>query len=351
MSAVFEQVQADGRQQPVGSRGALKYTTPVSRWLFGPAADEEQETQFMSSGSARDHSQHSREECEPLPSAWSQAASSAGSAWPTALAERSDAKARLSKLAQALESEVIPRLIGAHAKDAKNIKGARAAAMRLEPREIEGFVALLRNGSDAELGATVSAIHRRGFAVEAIFLELFSPAARYLGELWVADRCDFSTVTICLGRLQRLLREWSPAFGTEVEHPANGRRILLAQHTEEQHSFGLSMVAEFFRRAGWEVLGGVGGAVPDPSAQVSREWFDAVGFSIGSETRIDWLKERIAQVRKVTRNRSVVVLVGGPLFVLQPAWAQSVGADASGHDGGQAPKLAEDLLATHLVRR
>jgi methanogenic corrinoid protein MtbC1 len=43
--------------------------------------------------------------------------------------------------------------------------------------------------------------------------------------------------------------------------------------------------------------------------------------------------------------------VGGPLFVMQPEWAQSVGADVSGHDGGQAPKLAEDLLATHLVRR
>jgi MerR family transcriptional regulator, light-induced transcriptional regulator len=299
----------------------------------------------MSSGSSRDHSPHSHEACEPLPSVWTRAANMAGSAWPTALAERSDAKARLSKLARTLETDVIPRLVGAHG------KASHAAAVRLEPREIESFVGLLRNGTDAELAAAVEATHRRGFTVESIFLDLFSPAARHLGELWVADRCDFSSVTICLGRLQRLLREWSPSFGTEVEHPANGRRILLAQHSDEQHSFGLSMVAEFFRRAGWEVLGGVGGAVPDPSAQVSREWFDAVGFSIGSETRIDWLKERIAQVRKVTRNRSVVVLVGGPLFVLQPAWAQSVGADASGHDGGQAPKLAEDLLATHLVRR
>jgi MerR family transcriptional regulator, light-induced transcriptional regulator len=346
MSAVYEQVHAAKKQQSVGSQRALKFITPVARWSVRPAADEDQETQFMSSGSSRDHhSPQSREQCEPLPSAWSSAASSAGSVWPTALAERSDAKARLSKLAQALETEVIPRLVGAHAQT------LRPSAMRVQLREVEGFVALLRNGSDAELAATISAIHRRGFAVEAIFLELFSPAARHLGELWEADRCDFSTVTICLGRLQRLLREWSPAFGTEVEHPANGRRILLAQHPEEQHSFGLSMVAEFFRRAGWEVLGGVGGAVSDPSAQVSREWFDAVGFSIGSETRIDWLKERIAQVRKVTRNRSVVVLVGGPLFVLRPAWAQSVGADASGSDGGQAPKLAEDLLATHLVRR
>jgi MerR family transcriptional regulator, light-induced transcriptional regulator len=344
MSAVSVQMQVPSnshREHGVGSRRALKFITPVVRWPAKAAANEDQETLFMSSGSSRDHA---REECESLPSSWTPANGSQGSAWPTALAERSDAKARLSKLAQALESDVIPRLVGAHGKEPR-------AAVHLEPREIEGFVGLLRNGTDAELAAAVSAAHRRGLAVEAIFLELFAPAARHLGELWVADRCDFSTVTICLGRLQRLLREWSPAFGTEVEHPANGRRILLAQHTEEQHSFGLSMVAEFFRRAGWEVLGGVGGAVPDPSAQVSREWFDAVGFSIGSETRIDWLKERIAQVRKVTRNRSVVVLVGGPLFVLQPAWAQSVGADASGHDGGQAPKLAEDLLSTHLVRR
>ncbi len=344
MSAVFVQVQyptLNQREHQAGPRRALKFITPVVRWPAKPAANEDQETQYMSSGSSRDHS---REECESLPSSWAPANASHGSAWATPLAERADAKARLSRLAQALESDVIPRLVGAHGKQPR-------AAVHLEPREIEGFVGLLRNGTDAELAAAVAATHRRGLSVEGIFLELFAPAARHLGELWVADRCDFSTVTISLGRLQRLLREWSPAFGTEIEHPANGRRILLAQHSDEQHSFGLSMVAEFFRRAGWEVLGGVGGAVPDPSAQVSREWFDAVGFSIGSETRIDWLKERIAQVRKVTRNRSVVVLVGGPLFVLQPAWAQSVGADASGHDGGQAPKLAEDLLATHLVRR
>jgi methanogenic corrinoid protein MtbC1 len=296
----------------------------------------------MHPGPSRDNSPV---ECDTSSTGWSPAAGQAvGSTWPTAVSERVDAKSRLSRLAHTLEADVIPRLVGAHGKAAR-------AAVHLEAREIESFVGLLRNASDAELAAVVEAAQRRGLSVEAIFLELFAPAARHLGELWVADRCDFSTVTICLGRLQRLLREWSPSFGTEVEHPANGRRILLAQHPEEQHSFGLSMVAEFFRRDGWEVLGGVGGAVADPSAQVSREWFDAVGFSIGSETRIDWLRERIAKVRAVTRNRSVVVLVGGPLFVLEPAWAQSVGADASGHEGGKAPKLAEELLAARLGSR
>ncbi len=295
----------------------------------------------MQSGSSRESTPQA---CEVPSAPWPTSARDVGSSWPTARAERVDAKARLTQLARTLESDVIPRLVGAHGQDERR-------PVHLEAREIEAFVALLRNATDSQLADAVEHERQRGLTVEAIFLELFAPAARHLGELWSADRCDFSTVTICLGRLQGLMRLWSPAFGTEIEHPPNGRRILLAQHIDEQHSFGLSMVAEFFRRDGWEVLGGVGGAVPDPSAQVSREWFDAVGFSIGSETRIDWLRERIAKVRAVSRNRSAVVLVGGPLFVMAPDWAASVGADASGHDGGKAPQLAEDLLSARLRQR
>lgn len=267
-----------------------------------------------------------------------------GSVWRNAESEHADAKQRLARLTQTLQQDVIPRLVGAHGRAAN-------VPHRLQPRDIDTFVALLRDGSDAEVGAAVASAHRDGMSVEAIFTDLFVPAARRFGELWEADRIDFSGATICLGRLQRLLREWSPAFGQEVDHPPNGRRILLAQHPDEQHSFGLAMVAEFFRRDGWEVLGGVGGAVPDPSRQVSRDWFDALGFSIGSESRLDWLKERITQVRAASRNRSVVVLVGGPLFSLHPALAQQVGADASGHEGATAPALTESLLGARLQRR
>jgi MerR family transcriptional regulator, light-induced transcriptional regulator len=328
---------------PGGTRRANWFTTNAVHRAYHPGASAgtPQETDFMPSGRL---TPSPPPECAPSSPAWSPGAREVGTTWPTAAAERVDAKSRLSRLAKTLELEVIPRLVGAHEPSAR-------VTAPLQAHEIESFVGLLRNASDTELSAAVVAVQRRGLSVEAIFLDLFGPAASHLGDLWVADRCDFSTVTICLGRLQRLLREWSPTFGTEVEHPANGRRILLAQHPEEQHSFGLSMVAEFFRREGWEVLGGVGGAVADPSAQVSREWFDAVGFSIGSETRIDWLRDRIAKVRSATRNRSVVVLVGGPLFVMQPQWAQSVGADASGHEGGKAPKMAEDLLVARLTQR
>jgi len=271
-------------------------------------------------------------------------AGTGGSSWATAASERVDAKSRLARLAQTLESDVIPRLVGAH-----GIAPRRAEPF--EAREIAGFVDLLRDADDAQLQRAVEILHQRGLSVESIFLQLFAPAARHLNDLWVADRCDFSTVTVCLGRLQALLRFWSPAFGAEVEHPPNSRRILLAQHPDEQHIFGLSMVAEFFRREGWEVLGGVGGAVPDPSAQVSKEWFDAVGFSVGSQTRLEWLRGRIAKLRTSSRNRSIVVLAGGPIFMGQSELAQWAGADASGHEGDSAPALAEQLLASRHARR
>lgn len=291
--------------------------------------------------------------CRTAEEAWS--AQGAGSAWQNAAAERVSAKERLARLANTLENEVIPRLVRAHGKQVSSPHSSplSSALAPVEPpsqRDVEVFTTLILNAPDAAVSAGVGAWRARGLSVAGVYLDLLAPAARHLGLLWEEDRCDFATVTVGLGRLQRLLRECSPAFGTEIAHPPNGRRILLAQPAEEQHSFGLSMVAEFFRRSGWEVLGGVGGAVADPSAQVAREWFDAVGFSVGSQSRLDWLKQRIAAVRSASRNRAVVVLVGGPLFSLDPDLAGAVGADAAGRDGGSAPALAEDLLATRVAR-
>jgi MerR family transcriptional regulator, light-induced transcriptional regulator len=269
---------------------------------------------------------------------------SAGSTWATIADERRDAKGRIGALARTLESDVIPRLVRSHG-DVWHTLGAP------DLREIDAFAQLLQRGEDGDLNATIENLRRRGLSIAAIYIDLLAPTARRLGELWSQDLCDFSCVTVALGRLQRILRDWSPAFGNEVQPPPNGRRILLGQHPQEQHSFGLAMVAEFFRRAGWEVLGGVGGAVADPSGEVVRDWFDVVGFSLGSELRVDWARSRIAEVRRLSRNRSVVVLVGGPLLDIDASWADRLGADASGHSGGDVVALADRLIGARAGAR
>lgn len=265
---------------------------------------------------------------------------------------RSDAMSpaeRVAHLARTLEREVIPRLAASHRAvhpEASN----DARVPRVEPMEIEAFTAQVVAGDEARLAATVAALRARGASLETVFMSLLAPTARYFGELWTDDRCDFATVTVGLGRLQRLMRELSPAFGTEVAHPPCGRRALLVRAPGEQHSFGLSMVAEFFRRAGWEVVAGGADADVDPISAVHREWFDVAGFSVGGEARLGWLPGCIAAVRQASRNRSVRVLVGGPVLSVRPDLASQVGADAGAPDGSAAPSLAESLLAGRVKR-
>jgi MerR family transcriptional regulator, light-induced transcriptional regulator len=264
------------------------------------------------------------------------------------LAGRDAAKHRLARLARTIESDVIPRLVQAHRPGAANPQPGSAAPLQAD---VDSFLKQIVLGSETETMALIEGLRERGVSVESLYLDLFGPIARRLGEMWEDDACDFSTVTVALGRLQRLLRELSPAFGTEIEHPANGRRALFVQPRDEQHSFGLSMVAEFFRRDGWDVIGGVGGAVASPVAMVRDEWVDIIGFSVGSDVRLPWLQETIATVRAASRNTALGVLVGGPPFVARPELALQLGADGTARNGKEAPMVAERLLGNHRLRK
>lgn len=263
-------------------------------------------------------------------------------------ARRNAAKHRLARLARTIETDVIPRLVQAHRSGAANPQPGTAAPQQTD---VDKFLQQIVLGSEPETLALIEGLRERGVSVESLYIDLFGPVARRLGEMWEDDACDFSTVTVALGRLQRLLRELSPAFGTEIEHPANGRRALFVQPRDEQHSFGLSMVAEFFRRDGWDVIGGVGGAVASPVAMVRDEWVDVIGFSIGSDLRLPWLQETIAAVRLASRNTSLGVLVGGPPFVAQPELAVQLGADGTARNGKEAPLVAERLLGNARLRK
>lgn len=263
-----------------------------------------------------------------------------------AVSETALAKDRLARLARTIEADVIPRLVQAHR---PGTVGHGAAA--LGSAEVPEFVHQLIHFSEARLAVTLEQLRARGITVEAIYLHLLAPAARRLGEMWEDDLCDFSTVTMALGRLQRLLRELSSAFGTEIGHPPNGRRALFVQPRDEQHSFGLSMVSEFFRRDGWDVVGGIAGAVIDPATKVRDEWFDVAGVSVGSELRLPWLRDCILALRAASCNADLRVMVGGPIFRLHPGWVHDVGADATADDAKDAPTIAERLLSGERSKR
>jgi len=263
---------------------------------------------------------------------------------------RDDADERLAQLARAIENEIIPRLMLAHRAGRECPVPSDFIGEAIGEADVTAFADLVLSDDEDGALAKVEAMMARGVAVERIYLELLGPTARQLGELWNQDLTDFASVTVGLGRLQRVLRELSPAFGAEVEHPANGRRVLLLPSPGEQHTFGLAMVGEFFNRAGWDVVGGAWQGAEDAAEIARSEWFDVVGFSLAAEVHFDALRDCISAVRKVACNPAVRVIVGGPLFGAQPELVAQVGADAMARDGRQAPMMAEQLLARGAVR-
>jgi MerR family transcriptional regulator, light-induced transcriptional regulator len=261
---------------------------------------------------------------------------------------------RLSRIVRTIEADIIPRLVRAH-RHAPNLPQAAPTAsaeapVQATPAEVLQLVELMLQGPDADWQGLLQGLLGRGLAVDDIYLGLLSPAAQELGRRWDDDRIPFTDVTVAVGRIQRIMRSLSPAFGAEVAHPADGRRVLLLPAPGEQHTFGLSMVAEFFRRAAWDVVGDESARSADPAALVRSEWFDVIGISAGSDARLDWLKSGITAVRNASRNRAIGILVGGPSFSVNPELAALVGADGTAVDGRQAPIMAEQLLQERLRR-
>jgi MerR family transcriptional regulator, light-induced transcriptional regulator len=258
----------------------------------------------------------------------------------------------LDRLALTIETEIIPRLVLARRAARETGRASMGEATGPSPSAVAELAGLVLT-RDADVARSfVEDMHQRGAPVEALYLDLLAPAARRLGELWNADVCDFADVTVALGRLQQVLHELSPVFHAEAEPRQHGRRVLLVPVPGEQHSFGLHMVAEFFRRSSWDVWTEpriTSGA--DLVQLVRKEWFAVVGLSLGCDTRVDALATGIRALRRASRNRAIGVLVGGPLFVEHPELVARVGADATAVDGGQAPLQAQNVLALLACRR
>lgn len=266
--------------------------------------------------------------------------------WNHAPNDRRAAEDRQTRLTRTLEIDVIPRLVRFHrappvARVAVDDSGGPPST-----QDVEDFVQLVLAREHVPAQAFVELLSQRGMSVETIYLDLLAPAAQHLNYLWTQDLCEFTHVTLGLARMQRLLHELSPALqGDERPFRSNARRVLLMPACGEQQTFGLSMVAEFFHHAGWEVDCRGAAAHADVANIARTEWFDVLGLSAGSETKLEPLRRCIREVRLSSRNKEIGVLVGGPIFAGHSERVKFVGADACGLDGKQAPAHAERLFA------
>jgi MerR family transcriptional regulator, light-induced transcriptional regulator len=256
----------------------------------------------------------------------------------------SPTEAGFARFERTIETQLVPRLLVAHRVGPIPPAVGFQAGRVMGEEQVTEFCALLRGREADESSAFVEALLDDGITPEVIYLDLLAPAARMLGTYWEEDTCDFVEVTVALGRMQSSLRGLTHLFlAAADDRPAVGR-VMLGCLPGEQHTLGLLIVAEFFVRAGWEVRLGAPLQAGEAPPSVREEPFDVIGFSVGCDSRLPAMKRHIAEVRRISRNRKIRVLVGGRLFDDHPELVARVGADASASDARDAPIVARSLL-------
>jgi methanogenic corrinoid protein MtbC1 len=249
-------------------------------------------------------------------------------------------------LKRVIETEVIPRLVLAQrALGVATQEGAAPHPAAPTEGDVEAFTALARLGNTDNALTFIEAFCARGLPLSQVYLGLLAPAARVLGVCWEKDVCDFTEVTIGLRCLHAVCHALEPRFAPLGISIRQGRSILLASAPGEQHGFGLLMVEQFFRRAGWETW--VDGSADNEAliAMVAEKHFGLIGFSISGETHIERLASLIRDIRRASRNTGIGILVGGAQILKEPLLVKRLGADATARDAEEAIMQAEALLA------
>ncbi len=251
-------------------------------------------------------------------------------------------------LNKTIEAQIIPRLLMQHGQNRPEAD-SKKAGVPISSDEVKHFAELLIHSSNDICLGYIQALRLEGRGLNEIYLDLIAPAARRLGCYWELDEQSFTTVTLALGRVQRIMQELSPDFrNNESEYKTPSGKALLFAMPHSQHTMGVMMLSEFFIQAGWDVT-----TVANPSSEeilsLCREQaFDIVGISISYELQWDPMQELIEAIRKCSANSQIGITAGGALFNAKPDLMNQCNTDICTLSAPDAVIAAENILKSRV---
>ena len=227
-----------------------------------------------------------------------------------------------------IESQIVPQLVRAHADQLAS--GPTPATQHLNPSAatVAEFATQCHQEDERACWDFVERLVQQHHSVPEILLNLITPAARYLGELWVQDRLDFSHVTLGLLRMQNMTHHYG-FLNRRAHHQAGPKyRAMVVAAPGSQHLLGLAMVSEFFVNDGWDVTVEVATTEPALLQAVEQDWYEVLGLSVGLLEQLDTLPALITSLRAHALNPHMGIMLGGAAFTHPGTVERAYGADA-----------------------
>ena len=210
--------------------------------------------------------------------------------------------------------------------------------------QIDEFCDILISGDPARSHQYFQVLRRAGTTPDTLSLRYIAPAARRLGERWVADDCSFLEVTLGSARLHALQRSLRDAFKSPTLYAAPALSALFCGVPGDGHVLGISIAADFFRRAGWDVDLDLAQDRDRICARAAERRYGLIGLSAGAQCSTDELAQLVDWFR--TNCPWSMLVLGGQLTVLEPDIAERLDILAADDDISTAPfALQRDVLA------
>jgi len=271
------------------------------------------------------------------------------SAAVSSISAANDAKGSIdlckTSLLSVIESQIIPRLLDAHPSAASlSLDQPQGESVAACEQDMLDFAQACLDTDPQAVFNHLDILREKGLATQTVFLDVITPAARYLGDLWEQDKMDFTVVAQGLLRMHHAMRHLGYETQDGPQTAGDVRRIMLASAPGSQHILGLAMVSEFFRADHWQVVVEISTSEQALLHTVAHEWFDVIGLSVGLVEQLPAIPALIARLKSASRNPNAFVILGGPALLQTQMDGVSLAADAISVNAAEAVKLAGELL-------
>lgn len=140
--------------------------------------------------------------------------------------------------------------------------------------------------------------------------DYISAASQRLGEKWDEDELSFLQVTIAVGKLYALVRSVRPHGAKPPLATANRKSALFASVPGEQHTLGVTIAAEVFRDAGWEIDLAISRSHDELLDRAAMTLPPVVGFSVSNNAGLVTLARLIVALRLIVPDAIFAVATG-----------------------------------------
>lgn len=141
--------------------------------------------------------------------------------------------------------------------------------------------------------------------------DYIAAASRLLGVKWDEGEVSYLKVTVATGKLYALVRSVGTARAGVQTGADPQKSAIFASVPGEQHTLGVTVAAEVFRDAGWDIALIVNQTHDALLARAEILQPPVVGLSISNSSRLDALGHLIVALR-LTLPKTIIAVAGGP---------------------------------------